>query len=66
MRKYIEVPKACIDFKNKRISMQLSQQELAAKMGMLQTNISRIERGEREPTQIQMKFLDTLLEHNTA
>lgn len=61
MRAYKEVPKACIDFKRKRISLQMTQQDLAEKMGMYQSNISRIERGEREPTKIQIHFLDSLV-----
>ena len=38
------------EFRAIRLQLGLNQTELAAKLGMTQPMVSRIERGEREPT----------------
>lgn len=38
------------EFRSLRLHLGLNQTELAAKLGMTQPMVSRIERGEREPT----------------
>ena len=60
MRKQRDIPKSCLDFRNKRIGLGLTQEELALKMGMYQSGISRIERGDREPTKVQKAFINSL------
>lgn len=45
------------EFRALRISLGLTQAELGEIMGMLPTNIARIESGDRQPTKIQAAFL---------
>ena len=45
------------EFKAIREQLGLSQVELGEIMGMPQSHISRIERGERNPTRIQANFI---------
>ena len=51
-----------IEFKAIREDLGLTQAELAAKLGMTQPMVSRIERGEREPTNQQGAAITLLRE----
>lgn len=48
------------EFRKARLELGLTQAQLAAKMGVNQSNISDIERGKHSPTRFQAKFIKTL------
>lgn len=50
------------EFRAIRIQLGLSQTELAARLGMTQPMVSRIERGDREPTNQQGAAITLLRE----
>lgn len=50
------------EFRAIRIQLGLNQTELAAKLGMTQPMVSRIERGDREPTNQQGAAITLLRE----
>lgn len=45
------------EFRALRLALGLTQAELGEIMGMLPTNIARIESGDRQPTKIQAAFI---------
>lgn len=51
------------EFREARLRLGLKQWELAEIMGTGKNSISRIERGERNPTKMQAAFIRYILEH---
>jgi len=52
------------EFKQARLGLGLTQAQLAEKMGIFNTEISRIESGQRRPTRVQAAFLRELMKQS--